>query len=73
MTAFILRADRFLGECRLKDDLSHYFIFLNYFLHFIEVQLIYNVLISAVQQSDSVIHMYIFFSYSFPLWFITGY
>ena len=28
-------------------------------------------LISAVQQSDSVIHVYSF-SYSFPLWFITG-
>ena len=29
-------------------------------------------LISAVQQSDSVIHKYVF-SHSFPLWFITGY
>ena len=29
-------------------------------------------LISAVQQSDSVIHIYSF-PYSFPLWFITGY
>ena len=40
------------------------------------LELIYNVvLISAVQQSDSVIHIYIYiiFSYSFPLWFITGY
>ena len=38
---------------------------------------LYNVLlISAVQQSDSVIHTYIHihsFSYSCPLWFITGY
>ena len=38
----------------------------------IEVELIYDVvLISAVQQSDSVIQTYSF-SYSFPLWFITG-
>ena len=38
--------------------------------------LIYNVvLISAVQQGDSVIHVYIHFlkKYSFPLWFIIGY
>ena len=41
---------------------------------FIEVQLIYNVLVPGVQQSDSVIHIYTYsFSYSFPLWFITGY
>ena len=40
--------------------------------NFIEVYLIYNVLISAIQQSDSVVHIYSF-SYSFPLWFITGY
>ena len=51
---------------------------------FIDVQMIYNVLISAVQQTDSVIYIYIYiyiyihththsFSYSFPLWFITGY
>ena len=41
----------------------------------IEVQLIYSVvLISAVQQSDSVIYTYIHsFLYSFPLWFISGY
>ena len=49
------------------------------FFNLIEVQLIYNVmLISSVEQSDSVIHIYyiiiyfFFFSYSFPLWFITG-
>ena len=42
-------------------------------LFFIEVWLIYNVvLVSGVQQSDSVTRMYTFFSYSFPLWFITG-
>ena len=34
----------------------------------IEVQLIYNVSASAVQQSDLVTHIN-----SFPLWFITGY
>ena len=42
------------------------------FFNVIEVELVYNVvLISAVQQNESVIHMYV--SYSFPLWFITGY
>ena len=47
----------------------NFFAVFNYF--FIEIQLIYNVvLISAVQQSDSVIHS---FSYSFPLWPIVGY
>ena len=36
--------------------------------------MIYNVvLISAVQQNESVIHTYILFLYSFPLWFISGY
>ena len=37
--------------------------------------MIYNaVFISAVQQSDLVIHVYIYSPlYSFPLWFITGY
>ena len=40
---------------------------------FIEVELIYNVvLMSAVRQSDSVIHIYlcILFLYSFSLWLI---
>ena len=37
-------------------------------------QLICNVvLISAVQQRDSVIHMYILFKYPFPLWIIMEY
>ena len=51
------------------------FFFKKINLIFTEVQLIYNVvLISAVQQSDSVIHIYIIFlKYSFPLWFIIGY
>ena len=40
-------------------------------MYFIKVQLIFSVLLSAVQQSDSVIHIYIqSFSYSFSLWFI---
>lgn len=44
-----------------------------FFFSFIEVYLIYNILlISAIEQSDSVIRTYSF-SYSFPLWFITGY
>ena len=37
-------------------------------IYFIEVQLIYNVvLISAVQQSDSVIHIYTFFFIFFSI------
>ena len=44
-------------------------------LFFIKVELIHNVvLISAVRQSDSVIHVYtFFFLHSFPLWFIIAY
>ena len=41
-----------------------------FFKFLIEVQLIYNILISAVQQSNSVTHTYI---YSFPLRFLSGY
>ena len=39
-------------------------VFFSFFkIYFVEVQLIYNiVLISAVQQSDSVVHTYTFFS-----------
>ena len=46
-----------------------------FFIFLIEVQLIYNVvLMSAVQERDSVIHIYTFFFLdSFPLWFIIGY
>ena len=44
---------------------------------FIEVQLIYNImLVSGLQHSDSVIHIYIYiysFSDSFPLYVITRY
>ena len=45
---------------------------------YLGIQLIYNVvLITAVQQSDSVINIYIFFIYTFlilfPLWFTLGY
>ena len=46
---------------------------------FSDVELVYNVgwLVSGVQQSDSVIHIYIYiytlFLYYFPLWFIIGY
>ena len=45
---------------------SFFFFFLLLLkIYFIEVELIYNVLISAVQQNDSVIHIYIYsFSYS---------
>ena len=50
-------------------------IFLHFKMYFIEVQLIYNVvLISAEQHSDSVLYMYTHSSsYSFPLQFISGY
>ena len=46
---------------------------LKFFIFLIEIQLIYNVvLVSGIQQCDSVIHMCtcIFFSYSFPLWLL---
>ena len=47
---------------------------LSFLIYFIQVESIYIVVfISAVQQSDSVIHIYTFFLYSSPLWFITGY
>ena len=59
-----------LIEARRQKHILIYFLNL---IYFIEVELIYNVvLISAVQQSDSVIHIYSL-SDSFPLWFITGY
>ena len=45
-----------------------------FLLNSIEVFLIFNiVLTSAIQQSDSVIHIPILFSCFFPLWSITGY
>ena len=50
---------------------SSFFFFSILFLFWsflIDVQLIYNVLASAVQQSDLAIHIN-----SFPLWFITEY
>ena len=43
-----------------------YFLKFRVFIFKMEVYLIYNVLVSAVQQSDSVTHIYtFFFSYSF--------
>ena len=49
------------------------FLYLSFLFFQIEVQLIYNVvLISAEQQSDSVIHMHSFKKYPFPLRFIPG-
>ena len=51
------------GACRI-----------GFFFFFIEVELIYNiVLVSTVQQSDSVIHVYTFFLVFFSIRFITGY
>ena len=44
------------------------------FCYFIDVESIFSVvLISAVQPRDSVIHVCILFSDSFPLWFVAGY
>ena len=47
------------------------------YFFFIEIQLVYNILlISAVQQGDSVVHAYIYIyilCIFFPPWFITGY
>ena len=44
------------------------------YFFFIEVQLIYNVvLVSGIEQSDSITHTCMFFSDSFPLYFIIGY
>ena len=44
------------------------------FFFFLEVELIYSVvLITTVQQSDSVTRVYTFFSIFFSIWFITGY
>ena len=44
------------------------YVYIYFKKYFIDIELIYNVLISAVQQSDSVIPIYIVhsFSYSFP-------
>ena len=55
----------------LKRFLVSCFYFISN-LFFIEIQLIYNVFISAVWQSDSATHIHSF-SYSFLLEFITGY
>ena len=45
----------------------------NDFLMIFNIVVLRNaVLISAVQLSDLVMHVYILFLYSFPLWFITG-
>ena len=47
------------------------FSFLFFFLNWMIV--VYNaVLITSLQQSDSVIHIYTFFFYYFPWWFIMG-
>ena len=51
--------------------LKNFFQYLSFFL--IEIYLIYNVvLISDVQQSDSIIHIYSFL-YSLSLWIIVRY
>ena len=63
----------FLFDTELPCIFPILLIFFFWKKNLIEIQLIYNVvLISAVQQSDSVIHIYLFLC-SFPLWFIVGY
>ena len=59
---------------QLEDEHFTKFMTIGRFFFFlIEVQLIDNVVpISAVQQSDSVMVVYIFFFIFFPLWFIPG-
>ena len=60
------------SECKVSAMSSEKSNFSKFKQIFIEVWLIYTiVLISAMQQSDSVMHIH--FSYSFPLWLITGY
>ena len=55
-------------ESREDRRLKSRKVFLSFFPSSIKVQLIYNVvLVSSVQQSDSVIHAYISISDSFPL------
>ena len=55
-----------LDTSRILNPLSHngnsaYFFFLSFFLFFFKLDLIYNVVsISAAQQSDPVIHMYVY-------------
>ena len=66
---------RSIGEISQLSSVSKgtYFTFILFFFHFpfkffIKVQLIYNVVpISAVQQSDSVIHLYTFFFIFFSI------
>ena len=81
---FTLPSTMYRNSTYSKCSPTRYF---SYFfkIYFTDIQLIYNVmLVSAVQQSDSVIHLhtcvyiyiYIYthtFSYSFPLWFIIQY
>ena len=43
-----------------------------FFLKFYCRPSVYNVFISTVQQSDSVMHIHTLL-HTFPLWFITGY
>ena len=47
-------------------------VFFFFFFKFYCRPSVYNVLISTVQQSDSVTHIHTLL-HTFPLWFITGY
>ena len=56
----------YLNFCILNSKQLFNLIFEN----FIEIYLIYNVLIFIVQDSDSITHTHIYY---FPLWFLTEY
>ena len=77
-TVFIFYLVWYLQCCSFQvyRQMIHLYIFLYFFLKkfFIDVPLIYNVVpISPVQQTDSVIHIGIYFlKYSFLLWSIPG-
>lgn len=59
------------GECSINDNCAHFFLFVFFFFqfwffywHIVDIQ---RCITSAVQQSDSTIHIYaFFFIYSFP-------
>ena len=75
MTTEIFRKsplDRFSQKGRLHSLKKKQKPSFQSFFFFIEIQLIYNVLISAVQQNDSVRHINTLLLCSFPLLFITG-
>ena len=66
------RTDKYYPRCVPNQKLL--FIFFKYFLSFIEVYLLYKIMIMSATQSDSVIHTHIdSISDSFPIKIITEY